>query len=155
METLLSVSFFTRRRHMLRRTDGFMLYGNLGVDFFFTSELLHPNMKNRLQLIRARPDFYMISDKLNISVGVVGCSFYTRRIALKNDYHKKRINKLTYTPMENNYLETAAKTCIIPAKQNQFIQENFFNNAPVRRIAIEMNTNSAFTGSFNENPFWY
>ena len=37
----------------------------------------------------------------------------------------------------------------------QFIQENIFNNAPIRRVAIAMNTNSAFTGSFTENPFWY
>ena len=62
---------------------------------------------------------------------------------------------LEYTPVELNYLETLAKTFIIPARQNQFIQENIFNNAPVRRIAIAMNTNSAFTGSYTENPFWY
>ena len=62
---------------------------------------------------------------------------------------------LAYTPVEFNYLETLAKTFIIPARQNQFIQENVFNNAPVRRIAIAMNTNSAFTGSYTENPFWY
>ena len=43
----------------------------------------------------------------------------------------------------------------MPARQNQFIQENFFNNAPIRRVAIAMNTNSAFTGSFTKNPFWY
>ena len=48
-----------------------------------------------------------------------------------------------------------AKTFIIPARQNQIIQENISNNAPVRRIAIAINTNSAFTGSYNENPFWY
>ena len=40
-------------------------------------------------------------------------------------------------------------------RQNQFIQENIFNNAPIRRVAIAMNTNSAFTGSSTENPFWY
>ena len=62
---------------------------------------------------------------------------------------------LAYTPVEFNYLETLAKTFIIPARQNQFIQENIFNNAPDRRIAIAMNTNSAFTGSYTENPFWY
>ena len=48
-----------------------------------------------------------------------------------------------------------AKTFIKPARQNQFIQENIFNNAPIRRVAIAMNTTSAFTGSFTENPFWY
>ena len=52
-------------------------------------------------------------------------------------------------------METLAKTFIIPARQNQFIQENIFNNAPIRRVAIAMNTNSSFTGSFTENPFWY
>ena len=62
---------------------------------------------------------------------------------------------LAYTPVEFNYLETPAKTFIIPARQNQFIQGKIFNNAPVRRIAIAMNTNSAFTGSYSENPFWY
>ena len=59
---------------------------------------------------------------------------------------------LAYTPVEFNYLETLAKTFIIPARRNQFIQEN---NAPVRRIAIARNINSAFTGYYTENPFWY
>ena len=65
------------------------------------------------------------------------------------------MNMFAYTSVEFNYLETLAKTFIIPARQNQFIQENIFNNASVRRIAIVMNTNSAFTGSYTENPFWY
>ena len=147
--------FFTRRMKMLSRPDGFMLYGNLGVYFFSISELLYPNMKIRLQLIRARPNFYMINDNTNVSLGIVDCSLYTRRIALKDDYHKKRMDMLAYTPVEFNFLETLAKTFIIPARQNQFIQENIFNNGPVHRTAIAMNTNSAFTGSFTENPFWY
>ena len=52
-------------------------------------------------------------------------------------------------------METLAKTFLIPARQNQFIQENIFNNAPVRRIAFAMNTNSALTGYYSENPLWY
>ena len=140
---------------MLSRPDRFMLYGKLGVDFFSTSELLYPNMKVRLRLIRGRPNFYMISDTPNVSLGIVDCSPYTRRIVLKDEYHKKRMDMLAYTPVEFSYLETLAKTFIIPARQNQFIQENILNNAPVRRIAIALNTNSAFTGSYTKNPFWY
>ena len=97
----------------------------------------------------------MISDNPNVSLGIVDCSLYTRGIALKDDYHEKRMDLLAYTPVDFNYLETLAKTFIIPARQNQFIQENIFNKAPVRRIAIAMNTNSAITGSYTENPFWY
>ena len=65
--------FFTRRITMLSRPDGFMLYGKFGVDVFTTSQLLYPNMKFRLQLIRARPNFYTISDNHNVSLGIVDC----------------------------------------------------------------------------------
>ena len=127
----------------------------MGVDVFSTSELIYPIMKIKLRLIRATPIFYMISDNPNVSLGIVDCSLHTRRIALKDEYHKKQMDMLAYTPVEFNYLETLAKSFIIPARQNQFIQENIFNNAPVRRIAIAMNTNSAFTGSYTEDPLWY
>ena len=92
---------------MLSGHDGSMLYGKIGVGFFFTSELLPPNMKFRLRLIRARPSFYKISDNPNVSLGFVDCSLYTRRIALKDEYQKKRKEMLAYTPAEFNYLETS------------------------------------------------
>ena len=136
---------FTRRMNLLSRPDdGFMLYGKLEIDFFSTSELLYPIMKFRLRVIRAGPNFYMISDNPNVSLGIVDCSLYTRRIALKDDHHKMRLDMLAYAPVEYNYLETLAKTFIIPARRNQFTQENIFNNALIRQIAIAMNTNSAF-----------
>ena len=97
----------------------------------------------------------MISDNPKVSLAIVSCSLYTRCIALKDDYHKKRIDMLAYAPVEYKYLETLAKTCIVPARQNQFIQENIFSLARIRRVAIAMNTSSAFTGSLTENPFWY
>ena len=145
VEATLSEHFLTRRMKMLSRPDGFMSYGKLGVDFFSTSELLYPNMKNRLRLIRARPNFYMNSDNPNVSLGIVDCFLYTRRIALKDDYRKKRMDMVAYTPVEFNFLETLAKIFIIPSRRNQFIQEIIFNKAPVRRIASAKNTNSAFT----------
>ena len=80
----------------------------------------------------------MISDNPNVSLGIVDCSLYTHRIALKDDYHKKRLDVLAYTPVEFTFLETLEKTFIIPARQNQSIQENIFNNALVRRVAIAM-----------------
>ena len=112
-------------------------------------------MKNGLRLIGARPIFYMIGGNPNFSLGIVVCSLYTRRIALKDHYHKKRMVMLAYTAVQFNYLNTLAQIFIITARQNQFIREINFNNAPVRRDAIARNTNSAFTGSYTDNPFWY
>ena len=154
-DNLVEDPFFTRRMKLYSRPDGFMLYGKLGNDFLTTSELPYPNMKVGIRLIRARPNFYMISENPNVSLGIVDCSLYSRRVMLKEDYHKKRMSQLAYAPVEYNYMETLAKSFIIPARQNQFIQENIFNNTPIRRIAIAINLNSAFTGSFAENPFWY
>ena len=39
---------------MLSGPDGFMMYGELGVGFFFTSKLLHANKRYGLQLIISR-----------------------------------------------------------------------------------------------------
>ena len=57
-------------------------------------------MKIRLRLIKARPIFYMISDNPNVSLGIVDCSLYTRRIALKDEYRKKRMDMLAHVPVE-------------------------------------------------------
>ena len=96
VEAPSSELFITRRMKKLSRPDGFMLYGELHVDFLSTSELLYPNMKIRLRLIRARPNLYMISGNPNVSLGTVDCSLYTRRVALKDDYHKKRMDMLAF-----------------------------------------------------------
>ena len=65
------------------------------------------------------------------------------------------MDMLACTPVEFSFLETLTKVFIIHARQNQFFQKNFQNKALVRRIAIAMNADSAFTGSYTENPFWY
>ena len=83
-------------------------------------------MKIRLRLIRARPKFYKISDNPNVSLGIVDCSFYIRCIALKDAYHKKRMDMRAYTPVEFKSLETLEKTFIVPSRQNQFIQRKHF-----------------------------
>ena len=142
-ENFLEAPFVSRRMKLYSRPDGIMLYRKLGIDFFTTSELLYPNMKVRIRQIRARPNLYMISENPNVSLGIVEYSLYTQRVMLKEDYQEKRMSQLAYAPVEYNYMETLARTYIIPSRQNQFLQENIFNNAPIRRKAIAMNSNSA------------
>ena len=122
-ENLLEVPFFTRRMKLYSGPDSFMLYGKLVIDFRTASELLYPNTKVRIRQVRTRPNFYMISENPNVSLGFVDCSLYTRLLMLKEDYHKKRMSQLAYTPVEYKYMETLAKTYIIPARQNQFFKK--------------------------------
>ena len=154
-ENLPEGPVFSRRKKLYSRPNGFIMYGKLSPDFLITSELVYPDMNVRIRLIRAGPNFYMTSENPNVSLGIVNCSPYTRHVKLKEDYHEKRMYPLAYAPVEYNYMETLAKIYIIPARQNRFIQETIFNNAPLRRNAIAMYFISPFSGSFAENTFWY
>ena len=155
MEAPLSEPFVTRRKKLLSRPDGSMLYGKLGKDFFSLGETLHPKMKIRFRLTGSGPKIYMINDNSNVSLGTVDSSLFTHRIARNDDYHNKRLHMLAYTPVESNSMETLAKTFIIATGQKQFIRESIFDNAPFRQIAIAMNTRSAVTGSYTWIPFRY
>ena len=46
-------------------------------------------------------------------------------------------------PAHFNYMETIAKNFIIPSRPSKFKQENVFNQASLRKIAVAMNTSSA------------
>ena len=59
-------------------------------------------MESRLRLIGARSKFYIIGDNPNFTLGIVDCSLYNRPTALKDDYHKKRMDMLAYVPVEYN-----------------------------------------------------
>ena len=65
-----------------------MMYDEVGVDSVSTSEMLYPNMKVKVRLIRAGPILYKISDNTNVGQGIGKSSLYTRPIALKDDYQK-------------------------------------------------------------------
>ena len=153
IEAPLSKPFLIRRMELLSNPVGFILCIKMGVDLFSTSELLYPKMKVKTRLIGAPPKFDKIADNSNVSLGFVDCSLYTRCIAHKNQYHKKRKNMLACTRLEYNYFKMLATTFIIPAIQNQFVYENIFNKIWGRRIGIAINTNSAFTGSFSKKIF--
>ena len=61
-----------------------------GVSFFATSEYQWANMKVKLRLNRARPNFSLIRGNLNVYLGIVDCSFYSRRFVFKVDCHKNK-----------------------------------------------------------------
>ena len=146
---------FIDRANALRSGITFSLYSRLAIELFTCEKLLLPKTKVRIKLIRAGHNFYMLPDNLSVSLKIVDCSLFTRRILVAEPNHQYLQWNLEREPAHYNYMETIARTFIIPYRQNQFIQENVFNNAPIRRIAVAMYTNLAVAGSFHENPFNY
>ena len=146
---------FTDRAKSLGTGITFSLYGRLAIDLFICEKLLQQNTKVRIKLVRAGPNFSMLSDNPNVSLKIVDCSLFTRRILVAEPNHQYLQWNLEREPAQYNYIETIARTFIILSRQNQFIQENIFNYAPIRRVAVAMKKNSAVAGSFYENPFSY
>ena len=66
---------------------------------------------------------------------------------------KKERTLFASTPLDYKCLETLANTDIIPATQKQFLEENILNKAPVRRVAVAMMTNTAFSDPNTAYPF--
>ena len=146
--------FIDRKTETLR--DEIEVYGPLAVDLFTCGKLLLPNVNVRIRLIRSRPQFYLFTDSTEeIQVKITAASLFSRQVAI--DEHKllEIKSNIRKQPAAYNYIESVPKTYIIPKGQNQFIQENIFNNGPIRSLAIAMQINGSFTGQKKENPFNY
>ena len=84
----------------------------------------------------------MLSDKQNVSLINSDCSLFTSKILVAEPNYQFFQWNMEKELAQHNYIETSAKTFIIPSRQNQFILENIFSNAPIKRIANAMNRSS-------------
>ena len=160
----LTSAVFTERKTKTDTSSEVHLFGKLGVDFFNCDKLLIPNTDIRITLIKSNPNFCLISttpdDKTsklsnNYTVKYIRASLHVRQMNVSESVHRSINSALARGPARYTFPDFQTKTFIIPATQNQFIRENIFNNEPIRRIAIAMNTNADFTGSLATNPFNY
>ena len=154
MDAPSSQPFFTWRKKKLSKLHGFMLYGKTAVDFLSTIGLLFPNVKIRLRVSRARPNFYRIAttptsvlEMLTVRLTFVVLLWNT--IATKNGRASK-----AFTLVEIIYLETLANILFRGDRKNKRIEGNILNYAPVCWIAVAMIANSALIESNSKNSFW-
>ena len=69
----------------------------------------------------------MLSDNPNVSLKIVDCSLFIRRILVAEPKHHYLHWNLEREPAQNNYIENIARTFIISSRPNQFIHENKIN----------------------------
>ena len=93
-------TFFHTENENAQQTWLFHVVRHTGVWLVLHFRIVICIYEKKTTVNQSRPNFHMISDKPNVSLGIVDCSLYTRRIALKDGYHKKRMDMLAYTPME-------------------------------------------------------
>ena len=94
---LIKSPFIDREEELLLK-NGTTYYDKLAIDLFQCEKLLLPNTKVRLKLIRAGPNFYMITYNPHVSLKVLDCSLFTRRVVVNEVYHQTIKYQLTHQP---------------------------------------------------------
>ena len=79
---------FLDRANSLGSGITFSIDGRLAIDLFTCEKLLLPKTKVRIKLIRARPNFYKLSDNPNVNLKFVDCSLFTRRVLVAESNHQ-------------------------------------------------------------------
>ena len=120
---------FTDKANSLGSGIFFSLYGRLAIDLFTCENLLLPKTKIRIRikLIRVRPNFYMLSDNPNVTLKIVDCSLFTRRILAAEPNHQYLQWNLEREPAHYNYMETLARAFIIPFVKNSLFRRKMFS----------------------------
>ena len=80
---------FTDKANSLGSGITFSLYGRLVIDLFTCEKILLPKTIVRNKLIQATPNLFtcsLITDNPNVSLKIVDCSLFTRRILLAEPY---------------------------------------------------------------------
>ena len=135
----------------LTRTDGFLFYDKLELTFS-TLWSCYIQIWN-LGCIYSKPDIFLTwlvaTPTLVLELLIVPLQ------SPKNPQNKLSLKKnglvcIYFCGVQHN---GDSKICINPSWQNHIDQENFLNFAVVLRIAVAMNKQAAFAGSYNEIPF--
>ena len=115
------------------------------------TDVPYPNMKFRLCLIGARPNFYRNTDTSDVGLGKVEFSIYTHRFAVKYIYLKKNIGHVRIYSWRVQLLGRFGKDDYELYHTKPVFSRKQFNNVPVRPMAIGKTTNS-FLGSHTKIP---
>lgn len=145
------------RRDLTARSATVKLIGRLSVDFFSCDKLLLPNVSLRIKLVRSHGDFVTVSEDAgkHYTIRLSNANLYARKMTVSDHVVESIERVLTKTPALYKYTEVIPKTFVIPPGQFTWRHEDVFMKEPIRRLAIAMNTNTAFAGSNVTNPFHY
>ena len=146
-----------RRKALVRQSAECTFYGKVAVDFFKCDRHLLSGVTLRISFRRSIDDFVIISDDAGKSykVKIIEANLYVRKMTLNDDVVSAIEKTLLSSPASYPYLETITKTFLASTGLQSWKQEDVFSREPIRRLAICLNTNEAFLGSKQLNPFHF
>ena len=136
-------------------------YGRLAIDFLNVEKYLIPGVNLRIKMVRAPTEFAVVV----LPAAGVGthryqirfdeASLFVHKVEVAGEEYARLERSLSARPAFYEFLEVIPKTYLIPIGNNQMIEEDIFNAAPIRRLVVAMNLSEDFRGSLGSNPFHY
>ena len=142
---------------MVRQSAECTFYGKVAVDFFTSDQHLLSGVTLRISFRRSIDDFVTISDDAakSYKVKIIEINSYVGKMTLNDDVVSALEITLLSSPASYPHLETITKTFLVSTGLQSWKQEDVFSREPIRRLAICLNTNGAFLGSKQLNPFHF
>ena len=132
-------------------------YRKRASDIFTCAEHLISGVNLRISFLRSANDFVTIAedDAKHYRAEIVRANLYVKKMAITDKMVSVIEKTLLKSPAIYKYTEVIPKTFLIATGQRSWKHEDIFTKEPIRRMMIAMNTNAAFVGSNNTNPFHY
>ena len=146
-----------RRKAFVRQSAKCTFYGKVAVDSFTCDRRLLSGVTLRISFRRSIDDFDIISDdaRKSYKVRIIEANLYLRKMTLNDDVVSAIEKTLLSSPASYPYFETITKTFPASTGLQSWKQEDVFSREPIRCIAICLNTNEAFLGRKQLNPFHF
>lgn len=145
------------RKQMVRSSASLHIIGKVASDIFTCAEHLISGVNLRISFLRSANDFVTIAedDAKHYRAEIVRANLYVKKMAITDKMVSVIEKTLLKSPAIYKYTEVIPKTFLIATGQRSWKHEDIFTKEPIRRMMIAMNTNAAFVGSNNTNPFHY
>ena len=145
------------REELTRTSQRCRVIGKIPVDVFTCDKLLLPGVAVRLRLVKASDDFLIISDDNDKHYKVVihEAYLYVRKLRVTEAVIMAIEKTLLTHPAMYKYTEMVSRSLLIGNGVRTFVDDKVFQNEPIRRMAVVMNTNAAFNDSNRYNPYHY
>lgn len=151
-----------KKRYELTKTSKTLdMIGPLHCDIFQQNRLLLNMVDLKIKMTRSKPDFCLMAKKepakplSNYKVILEHASIFMRKVKVSPGVllgHAKAMEKSTAKYPIDRVL---CKTYSISTGSKSFMQDNVFLGAMPKRIIIGLLENSAYTGQYDLNPFYF
>ncbi|XP_071832414.1 uncharacterized protein F54H12.2-like [Apostichopus japonicus] len=150
------VNFGLKKRHsFINESKTVDMLGCIHSDIFFQEKYLLNGVTMKLKLIRSKDEFCLMSGDADekYKVIIIDASLFVRKVKLKPAVslgHERALEKST---AKYPVRRVVTKMLSVPVGNMSFVQDHIFLGQLPKRVIVGCVRNTAFNGSYQQNPF--